>query len=361
MPGRLRAVELVHVRMPLVRPFATVHGVTRAKDSLLVRVVYDGVEGWGECAVETEPGYTGETLDGARVALREYLVPRVFAGRDLGNGRGNEFARSAFECALLDAQLHAAQVSLASHIGGVRDHVTAGVAIGLHDDIGALRALAAEYVAQGYTRLKLKIVPGRDIEPVAAVRDEVGPDVAIAVDANGSYSFEAAMQLAALDAFGLQCIEQPLSPDAFEAHALLAAGLVPPLCLDESITSAPLAELAISLGACGMVNVKPGRVGGIEAARAVHDACRIRAVPVLIGGMLETGIGRAVNIALASLPGFTETGDCSASDRYFADDLTEPFGLEGGTLAVPTGPGIGVVPRAEVLRAQTVRRERLRP
>jgi O-succinylbenzoate synthase len=359
-PGPVRAVDLFRVRMPLVRAFRTAHSTTTHKDALLVRVVTDDGVGWGECAAEAAPTYAAETLDTARVVLRDHLIPRTFAGVGFDDVRGNPFARAALDSALCDATLRAHGESLRSYLGGVRTEVDAGVAIGICTDEHELRTLATAYVNAGYRRLKCKIEPGDDVDAVRAVRGEVGDEITIGVDGNGSYAFDAALQLRALDEFGLQCIEQPLAPDALQETALLAAGLTTPVALDESITSAPVAETAIALGACALVNVKPGRVGGIAAARRVHDACHVQHVPLLIGGMLETGIGRAVNLAVASLPGFTQTGDCSASDRYFADDITEPFVLVDGRLRVPDGPGIGVEPRADRLRAYTIFRESFR-
>jgi O-succinylbenzoate synthase len=353
----LRAVELLRVRMPLVRPFRTARGVTTHKEALLVHVVTDRSEGWGECAAEAAPGYAGETLATARLVLRDHLVPRAFAGADLAEVRGNPFARAALEAALLDAALRASGESLAAYVGGVRTTVVAGVAIGITEDEKELRALAAEYVDAGYERIKVKIEPGADVAPLAAVRAEVGDAVALAADANGCYSLRDAPTLARLDQFDLQCIEQPLAPDTLGDHAELARTIRTAIALDESITSHAVASDAIALGACRVVNVKPGRVGGIAEAERVHDVCVDRRAPALIGGMLETGVGRAVNVALAAMPAFTEPGDLSASNRYFAEDLTEPFFLEDGCLQVPDGPGIGVAIRDDVLTRVTVARE----
>ena len=331
------------------------------KDALLVRVVTDDAEGWGECAAEVAPTYAAETLDGARLVIRDHLAPRLFAGAGFDDIRGNHFARYAVGIAHLDAQLRASNQSFAAFLGATRLHVPAGVAIGLTDTDAELRALAAAYVGAGYRRLKLKIEPGADREVVAAVRAEVGEDVVVAVDANGSYDLGRSDALRALDDFGLQCVEQPLAPDALHDHAVLARTLRTRVCLDESITSARIAADALRSHSCAVVNVKPGRIGGWSEARAVHDACVDAGAPAIIGGMLETGVGRAVNVALAALPGFTEAGDLSASDRYFAEDLTEPFVLEDGELRVPDGAGIGVTPRADRLLQCTVAREILEP
>ncbi len=366
MPGPVRALELHRVRLPLVRAFRTARSTTTHKDALLVRAVTDDGAGWGECAAETTPAYSGETLDGARVVIRDHLAPRVFAGRDFTDVRGNHFAKYAVETACLDARLRASGESFRSwlaptRVGALRTRVPAGVAIGITTDARELRELAAAYVAAGYRRLKCKIEPGADHAVVAAVRAEVGDAITLAVDANGAYDLTQSDALTALDEFGLQCIEQPFSPDSLRDHAALACGLQTRVCLDESITGTGAAMDAIVWQACDMVNIKPGRVGGVDVARTVHDLCVVAGVPAVIGGMLETGVGRAVNIALVSLPGFTEAGDLSASDRYFAEDLTEPFVLDGGQLAVPAGPGIGVTPRPEMLRRYTVAREVLTP
>ncbi len=364
-PGPVRALELHHVRLPLVRAFRTARSTTTYKDALLVRAVTDDSAGWGECAAETTPAYSGETLDGARLVIRDHLAPRVFAGRDFTEVRGNHFAKYAVEMACLDARLRGSGESFRSwlaptHVGALRTRVPAGVAISITAGERELRDLAAAYVATGYRRLKCKIEPGADRAIVAAVRAEVGDAITLAVDANGSYDLTQSDALGALDAFGLQCIEQPLSPDSLRDHATLARGLETRVCLDETVTGAGAAMDALAWQACDMVNIKPGRVGGADIARTVHDLCVVAGVPAVIGGMLETGVGRAVNVALASLPGFTEAGDLSASDRYFAEDVTEPFLLDGGQLRVPSGPGIGVTPRPEMLRRYTVAREVLK-
>ena len=349
-----------------MRAFRTARSTTTYKDALLVRAVTDDGAGWGECAAETTPAYSGETLDGARLVIRDHLAPRVFAGHDFTDVRGNHFAKYAVASACLDAELRAAGESFRSWLaptraGALRARVPAGVAIGITADERELRVLAAAYVGAGYRRLKCKIAPGADIAIVAAVRAEVGDAITLAVDANGSYDLTQSDALRALDECGLQCIEQPLAPDSLRDHAALARGLQTRVCLDETVTSAGVAMDALAWQACDMVNIKPGRVGGADVARTVHDLCVVAGVPAVIGGMLETGVGRAVNVALASLPGFTEAGDLSASDRYFAEDITEPFVLDGGQLTVPAGPGIGVTPRPEMLRRYTVERETLTP
>jgi O-succinylbenzoate synthase len=346
------------VRLQLVRPFRTANDTTRVKDALLVHVVTADGDGWGECGAQVSPTYQAETIDTARLVLRDHLVPRAFAGASFGDVRGNPAAKAALECALLDARLRTEGISLARWLGGAREHVDAGVAIGMVDDLRELVALAERYAGEGYRRVKLKIEPGADIEPARAVRAALGAEVALQVDANGSYAPDDLDALSPLDDLGLQCIEQPLPPDALVAHAALAAQLSTPICLDESVPSAEAARDAIAIGACSVVSIKPARVGGIAAARRVHDVCAALATPALAGGMLETGIGRAALVALASLPNFTVPGDLSASDRYFEHDVvTEPFALDDGRLRVPTGPGLGVEVATDVLDRCTVARE----
>jgi len=243
----------------------------------------------------------------------------------------------------------------------VRDAVDSGVSVGIMDSVPALLDAVAGYLDQGYLRIKLKIEPGWDIEPVRAVRERFGDDVLLQVDANTAYTLRDARHLARLDPFDLLLIEQPLPEDDVRGHAELARLITTPVCLDESIESAKDAADAIAIGACSIVNVKPGRVGGYLEARRVHDVCAANGVPVWCGGMLETGIGRAANVALAALPNFTLPGDTSASDRYFREDLTDPFVLEDGRLRVPVGPGIGVTPSDDRLEAATTAVRHLGP
>ena len=361
MRSPVRAVELRRIRLPLHRSFRTARSVTAHKVALLVRVITDDGDGWGEVGAEVTPAYAPETLDTARAVLHDYLVPQLFANTGHESVRGHHPAKAALSTAVLDAQLRAEGISLASHLGSTRLWVDAGVAIGRHDRVETLVADAAAYVDLGYTSLKLKIEHGHDVDVVRAVRSEVGRDVTIQVDANGSYTLADTDRLAALDAFAVASLEQPLAPDAVLDHARLAERLSTPLCLDESITGVATARDAIALGACSIVSIKTGLVGGLDEARRTHDACLAAGTAARAGGMLETGIGRAALLALASLPGFTVTGDVSASTRYFAEDLTEPFVLDHGRIAVPTAPGIGVIPRPDMLARCTIARETLEP
>jgi o-succinylbenzoate synthase len=364
-PVHVQAVELVRVRLPLVRPFRTSFGVQHERDALLVRVTADDVDGWGECVTTAAPVYSPEYTDGAAHVLENHLVPTLLrAGRHLTGAevpgrlagvRGHQMARAALEVAVLDAQLRRDGASLAGHLGGVRDRVPAGVSIGIPDGgTQELVDLVAMHLAEGYLRIKCKVTPGFDVAPMQAVRERFGADLALQVDANAAYDPDEAAHVAALDGLdelGLELLEQPFGARRLRAHARHAARWRTPVCLDESIEDAHDAADAIAMGACGIVNIKLGRVGGMAEAVGVHDLCVAQGVPVWCGGMLETGIGRAANVALASLPGFTMPGDTSASDRYFAEDLTQAFVLDDGHLRVPSGPGLGVTPRDEVLRS----------
>lgn len=368
---RLLAVDLHRVRLPLVRPFRTSFGEQTVREVLVLRIETDAGEGWGECAADVDPHYSPEFNDGARLVLVDHLVPLLLAAGDdlsgataadhLARVKGHRMAKEALEVAVLDAELRAAGVSLAQHLGGVRDAVDVGVSVGITDDPAVLAAWVAEYLDAGYRRIKLKIEPGADIERVAAVRELTGPGFPLQVDANTAYRVTDADHLARLDEFDLLLIEQPLAEDDLVGHAELARRVRTPICLDESIESVADVEAALALGACAIVNIKPGRVGGLLEARRIHDRCVAAGIPVWCGGMLETGIGRASLVALSSLPGFTLPGDSSASDRYYATDLTEPFVLDEGRLRVPTGPGLGVEVDRDALARFTVAQDRIIP
>jgi O-succinylbenzoate synthase len=291
------------------------------------------------------------------MVLRDHLLPRLFAAGSvtaaevagvLAPVKGHPMAKAAIEMALLDAELRAAGRSFGEELGAARTAVDCGVSVGIADSVDALLDEVDGYLAAGYRRIKLKIEPGWDVVPVRATRERFG-DVLLQVDANTAYRLDDWELLAALDPFDLLLVEQPLDEDDVAGHAALAKRIRTPICLDESITSARAAREAIATGACSIVNIKAGRVGGYLEAVRVHDTCRAADVPVWCGGMLETGLGRAGNVALAALPGFTLPGDTSASDRYFHRDLTPPFELVDGQLAVPTGPGLGVEPIPELL------------
>ena len=355
---RVLAVELHRVGIPLVRPFETSFSRQTGRTVLLVRVRTDVGDGWGECVAMAEPYYSSEYVAGAADVITTYLAPLLLraeetsaesAARLFSPIVGHRMAKAALEAALLDAQLRASGVSFGAYFGAVRDSVECGVSVGISPEIDELLDEVQGYVDQGYRRIKLKIKPGWDLEPVAAVRDLLGPGALLQVDANTAYTIDDIDHLRGLDAYNLLLIEQPFVEEDIRSHIALARAISTPVCLDESIVSTEVAIDAIEREATSVINIKAGRVGGYLEAISIHDACVERGVPVWCGGMLETGIGRAANVALAALPGFTLPGDTSASDRYFAEDLTEPFVLRDGLLGVPTGPGSGVTVREELI------------
>ena len=371
---KLLGVDLLRIAMPLVAPFRTSFGTQTARDILLLRAVTDEAEGWGECVALTDPLYSSEYLESQADVLRRFFLPALGSAEGqsaLGRAgaaavatvlhpyKGHRMAKAAIEMALLDAELRASGRSFARELGAVHDRVPSGVSVGIFDAIPDLLDTVGGYLAEGYVRIKLKIEPGWDLEPVRAVREQFGDDVLLQVDANTAYTVRDARHLAKLDAFGLLLIEQPLEEEDILGHAELARQLTTPICLDESIVSAQTAAAAITLGACQVVNIKPGRVGGYLEARRIHDLAVAHGVAVWCGGMLETGLGRAANAALAALPGFTLPGDISASDRFYRTDITEPFVIHDGHLTVPTGPGLGVTPIPEILEQVTTSVERI--
>ncbi|MFJ4878945.1 o-succinylbenzoate synthase [Streptomyces sp. NPDC088745] len=360
----ITGIELRRIAMPLRAPFRTSFGVETARDVLLVRVVTPEGEGWGECVAMSEPRYSSEYVDGAQDVLRRFLIPALPEAVDaygvkraLKPFKGHRMAKAALETAVLDAQLRATGQSFGGYLGADRTRVPCGVSVGIMDSVPELLDAVEGFVAEGYVRIKLKIEPGWDVAPVRAVRERFGDDLLLQVDANAAYTLADARHLATLDAFDLLLIEQPLADDDLVQHAALARQLATPVCLDESIESAEDAAAAITLGAASIINIKPGRVGGYLEAKAIHDLCVAHGVPVWCGGMLETGLGRAANVALAALPGFTLPGDTSGSRRYFATDITAPFELADGHLDVPTGPGLGVEPVADILDEVTASSE----
>lgn len=363
---KLAGIELRRVSLPLRAPFRTSFGTESVRDILLVRVATADGQGWGECVATREPSYSAEYVDGAADVIRRFLAPPLLASPQLDAQqvagllapvKGHRMAKAALEMAVLDAELRERGQSYAAFLGAVRERVPAGVSVGIAGSLPELLDTVGGFLDEGYLRIKLKIEPGWDVAPVRAVRERFGHDVALQVDANAAYTLADARQLSRLDDFDLLLIEQPLAEDDLREHAELAKLIRTPICLDESITSAKAAADAITLGAARIVNIKAGRVGGYLEARRIHDLCRAHGVAVWCGGMLETGLGRAANVALAALPGFALPGDTSASGRYYRRDLTEPFVLEQGHLAVPTGPGLGVEPLVEVLDELTTASE----
>lgn len=367
-PVTLDAVELRVLHLPLVSPFTTSFGTEAVREVIVVAAETADGRGWGEVVTMAAPLYSSEYTASAWDVLRRYLAPallerRTFAPEEvpgiLAPFVGHRMAKAGLELAVIDAALRAEGRSFGAYLGAEKTRVPSGVSVGIQSDPTALVDVVGGYLDEGYVRIKIKIKPGRDLADTAAVRGTFA-DIPLQVDANSAYTLQDADTLAELDRFDLLLIEQPLQEDDLVDHARLARTIRTPLCLDESIVSAKAAADALALGSAAIVNIKAGRVGGYLEAVAVHDLCREAGIPVWCGGMLETGIGRAANAALAALPGFTLPGDISASARFYANDIvTEPAVLEDGHVRVPTGSGLGVEIDAAALDAATVRRERL--
>jgi O-succinylbenzoate synthase len=370
----LQRLTLREIRMPLREPFRISSGtVAERRICLLELQAAEGVASWSECVAGEHPNYSPETIDTAWFALREWLAHRVlgrtFAGPDQVHAalaldlRGHLMARAAIEMGFWDLRAQLEGEPLAASVGGTRERIGTGISLGIEASPGALVEKAATAAAAGYRKIKLKIRPGADVDYVTAVRSALGPDAHLMADANSAYTLADAEHLAKLDALDLLMIEQPLAPDDLVRHAELQRRLTTPICLDESITGLDRAEDMLALGSGRIINIKPGRVGGFTAAKAIHDLCRAHGVPVWCGGMLETGIGRAYNVALASLPGFTLPGDLSPSARYWERDLVTPAWTmdADGMVEVPRSvPGIGVDVDLDRVDELTVRSESLR-
>ena len=360
---KLERLELRRIAIDLVTPFRTSFGVETNRDILLLHVTTDEGEGWGECVASHEPAYSSEFVEGSALVIRDHLWPTVvMAGirsasdvePALARFKGHHMAKAALEMALLDSELRANNVSWKRELGSTRDRIPSGGSVGICDTLDELSRQVAGYIADGYVRIKLKIEPGWDIEPVRMIRAQIGPDVPLQVDANTAYTREDIAHLCKLDEFDLLLIEQPLPEEDILGHAELARASTTPVCLDESIVSMQTAVDAIELGAAEIINIKPGRVGGYLTAVRIHDLCVARGVPVWCGGMVETGIGRAANAGLASLPGFTLPGDISASTRFYARDIVvDPITVEDGHVTVPTSPGLGFELDREFLNSIT--------
>lgn len=352
----LSAVELWRGEIELVTPFRTSFGTEVSRELLYVHAVGDSHSGWGECVAMVDPNYSSEYLDNCVQVISRFLVPLLHGDTSADDFifraapiRGNYMSKACVEAALLDLRLREQSVSLAKFLGATKTRVASGVSVGIQNSLDDLVRVVGEYLALGYLRVKLKIEPGSDIELVKTIRREFGDDLLLQVDANAAYTVADAEHLKELDDFNLLLIEQPLPEDDLVGHIKLAKIINTPVCLDESITSLETARGALDLEACSIINIKPGRVGGYLVAKKIHDLCLSRGVPVWCGGMLETGIGRAANLALAALPGFTLPGDISASARYFARDITTPFVLVNGHIDVPNTVGIGIEPLPEML------------
>jgi O-succinylbenzoate synthase len=350
---KINEIELRIFHLPLVKSFRTSFGTQTSREVLMIKITNEnGTDGWAECVAMSEPLYSPEYVTGCLDLIKRFLIPALKSRRDLTAEDvpvvlkpflGGQMAKAALETAILDAQLRDQNISLASYLGATKSKVECGVSVGIANNLEALGEEVKSYVDAGYRRIKLKIEPGWDIEAVKYIRD-LYPDIPLQVDANQAYARADGKHLAKLDDFNLLLIEQPLDEHDILGHALLSKEIKTPICLDESITSVQTAEDALALKATAIINIKPGRVGGYIESVKIHDLCLKNKIPVWCGGMLETGIGRAANIALAALPGFTLPGDTSASARYFKQDITEPFIIKNGYLDVPNTPGIGVVP-----------------
>jgi O-succinylbenzoate synthase len=339
-------------------------GGSQDRRVLLLTLEGDGLEGWSECVASADPSYAYETTDTAWHVLTDFILPNV-VGRDAQGPedilapvswiRGHGMAKAAVEMAGWDMAARADGVSLARKLGGTRTTVPVGVSVGLKPTDEALHEQVRGFIEDGYARVKIKIKPGRDVEMLAALRERF-PDVRFMADANSAYTLADTDRLRELDALDLMMIEQPLRYDDFLHHARLQERIETPVCLDESIKSVGDTELALELGSCRIINIKPGRVGGLGMSSRIHDMMMAAGLAVWCGGMLESGVGRAHNVALASLPGFTLPGDISASRRYWEQDIVSPeFEVAHGTMAVPTGPGIGVEVDVERVEALTTR------
>ncbi len=355
--------------MPLVVPFETSMERTTVRRFLLVEANVDGTTGWGECVAGETPSYSPETTGTAWHILRDFLWP-LLKGKEFGSAsevwgmmewvRGHNMAKAALESAIWDAEAKQKNVPLAQLLGGTRAEIASGVSIGIKVSLEELvRAVQVELEA-GYQRIKIKIKPGIDVEPVRRLRKEF-PNIKLMVDANSAYRAEDLPLLKKLEEFYLMMIEQPLGWDDLYGHVELQKRLATPICLDECIHTEEQAKAAIELGACRIINIKMGRVGGHTVAKRVHDLCQASGMPVWCGGMLESGIGRAHNIALSTLPNFTLPGDVTASKRYWTEDIIEPEVVvsKQGTIVVPTKPGIGYEPCVDRIEARTVRKESL--
>ncbi|MFN8605996.1 MAG: o-succinylbenzoate synthase [Vulcanimicrobiota bacterium] len=337
--------------MPLRVPFETSFARETDKECLLVRLFGEGLQGWGEVVAMREPLYNEETLDTCWHILQDILIPHTLRTHwsspqewfeSVRHIRRNYMARAGLEAALWDLFAQCQNMSLARLWGGQRQSVEVGISLGIESGLERLLPRVEDALLEGYRRVKLKIKPGWDIEVVRAVRQR-WPELVLQVDANSAYRLEDSQHLAQLDEFNLLLIEQPLEHDDIVDHASLARRLKTPLCLDESIDSIEQCRRALDLGSAEIINIKPGRVGGYAAARTIHDHCQQRQIPCWVGGMLETGVGRLANLALASLPNFTLPGDISASQRYFNRDIIDPEVVleKDGTVRVPDQPGVG--------------------
>lgn len=349
---KITRFEMYHLRMALKSPFETSFGRIDTRDCILIKAFADGLVGFGECVADRDPGYSYETVQTAWHILADFMIPAILdkelalpvdLQREVNFVRGHLMAKAGLEMALWDLLGKRDGLPLWKMLGGVRKQVEVGVSVGIQATPEALVKTVSGYLAQGYRRVKIKIKPGRDLTETQTVR-RAFPELRLQVDANSAYTLENALALLPLDDLDLLLIEQPLAEDDLWDHSRLQLKFKSPLCLDESILSARHARQALEMKACKIINIKVGRVGGLSQAVAIHDLCLANGAPVWCGGMLETGVGRSANLALASLPGFILPGDISASERYYTEDITEQaFVLNSdSTIDVPDKPGLGV-------------------
>jgi o-succinylbenzoate synthase len=349
---KIDQITIHYIRMDLQSPFATSFGSIQTRDCIVIEINAEGLTGWGECVADFDPGYSSETSGTSWLMLKEFLLspllsndmtdPSNLQGR-LAHIKGHLMAKAGIEMALWDLQGKAQGRSLSELLGGTSSSVEVGVSVGIQHSASELVEAVEDYLALGYRRIKIKIKPGRDVNDTQAVR-QAFPGLRLQVDANSAYTLETANALLPLDDLELLLIEQPLAEDDLWDHSHLQKRFRTALCLDESIISPRHARQALEMGSCRVINIKSGRVGGLENSLKIHDLCLAKNIPVWCGGMLETGVGRAANLALASLPNFKYPGDISATERYYARDITnEIFSLNSdSTINVPKGPGLGV-------------------
>jgi o-succinylbenzoate synthase len=367
---KIEAITLREIQIPLVHFFETSFGRTTSRRILLVTAHCEGVNGWAECVAGENPFYSGEWVETAWPTIREYLAPAVI-GRTLNQGReaaalfshvrGHRMAKAAVENALWDAEAKQKNQPLWKLLGGTRREIPCGVSIGIQNSVEQLLGKIEIELAAGYRRIKVKVKPGWDINVLERIRSR-WPDIVLSCDANSAYRLSDVEHLRKFDQFNLLMIEQPLWNDDIYFHARLQKQLKSKICLDESIRNAREAEAAIELGACGIINIKVGRVGGFTEAKAIHDVCQARNIPVWCGGMLESGIGRVQNIALSTLENFRLPGDVSASKRYWKEDIIEPpvEVSKDGFISVSDQPGMGYRIREDLVEKLTVKKETFR-
>jgi len=363
----IERIELSLLELPLVHFFETSFGREEKRTFILVEIFSEGICGYGEVVAERDPLYSYETTSTAWLILRDYLIPLVFRKAtsqpdafylEAKRYKGHSMAKAGLELALWDLVAKKRGLPLAKLYGGVKKEIPSGVSIGIQDSVAQLLERIEDFLQEGYQRIKIKIMPGWDVRICEQVKKRFS-SVALQADANGAYSLADKDILKELDAFQLQMLEQPFAPYDLWDHSQLQKEMNTPLCLDESILSVDCARKAYEMGSCRIVNIKVGRVGGVVEARKIHDFCQDKSMPVWCGGMLESGIGRAHNIHLASLPNFRFPNDLSASKRYYSEDLIEPAVeiTPQGTIRVPDSPGIGVFPQEERIRKATLRHE----